>query len=78
MKNCKTRRRILMILAAETAAKTSNFTGFDPFVIIFTILIALGLYRIIRSPRRTPFAIAFASVSLLVFLFMDVVMISGW
>ncbi|KIL41517.1 hypothetical protein SD70_06480 [Gordoniibacillus kamchatkensis] len=67
-----------MILAAEAAANTSNFTGFDPFVIVFTILIALGLYRIIRSPRRNPFAIAFASVSLLVFLFMDAVMISGW
>jgi hypothetical protein len=67
-----------MILAAEEAASTSNFTGFDPFVIIFTILIAIGLFRIIRSPRRNPFAIAFASVSLLVFLIMDVVMISGW
>lgn len=67
-----------MILAAETAAKTSNFTGFDPFVIILTILIAAGLFRIVRSPKRNPFAIAFASVSLLVFLFMDAVMISGW
>jgi hypothetical protein len=67
-----------MILAAEAAEKTSNFTGFDPFVLILTVLIAFGLYRIIRSPKRSPFAIAFASVSLFVFLFMDVVMISGW
>lgn len=67
-----------MLLAAEEAAKTSNFTGFDPFVIIFTILIALGLFRIIRSPRRNPFAVAFASVSLLVFLVLDVIMVKGW
>jgi multisubunit Na+/H+ antiporter MnhC subunit len=67
-----------MILAAEGAAKTSTFSGFDPFVLIITLLIAIGVFRLFRAEKKNPFAIAFGLVSLAVFVFMDVVMISGW
>ncbi|GKS14806.1 MULTISPECIES: DUF2759 family protein [Paenibacillus] len=66
------------MLFAEEAAQASSFSGFDPFVIIFTILIAIGLVRLFAAKRKNVFAIAFALVSLAVFLFMDVVMIKGW
>jgi len=62
---------------AEEAAK-SAFTWFDPFVLIFTVLIAIGLVRLMMAPRKNKLAIGFAGVSLLVFLFMDFVMIKGW
>ncbi|MFC0211067.1 hypothetical protein ACFFK0_01170 [Paenibacillus chartarius] len=68
----------MFLAAEEAAAPTSLFNTFDLFMIAWTILIALGLYRILRSPKRNPFAIAFAGVSLLVFMFMDVIMIQGW
>jgi multisubunit Na+/H+ antiporter MnhC subunit len=67
-----------MILAAEGAAKTSTFSGFDPFVLIITLLIAIGVFRLFRAEKKNLFAIAFGLVSLAVFVFMDVVMISGW
>lgn len=67
-----------MFLAEEAAATASKFTGFDPFVILFTIVIAIGLMRLLAAPKKNPFAIGFAVVSLLVFLVMDVVMIMGW
>ncbi|EGL13626.1 MULTISPECIES: DUF2759 family protein [Paenibacillus] len=66
------------MLFAEEAAQASSFSGFDPFVIIFTILIAIGLVRLFAAKRKNVFAIAFALVSLAVFLFMDFVMIKGW
>lgn len=67
-----------MFLAEEAAATASKFTGFDPFVILFTIVIAIGLMRLFAAPKKNPFAIGFTIVSLLVFLTMDVVMIMGW
>jgi arginine exporter protein ArgO len=68
-----------MYLAAEAAAQTaSNFSGFDPFVILFTIIIAIGAVRLLGAPKKNHFAIGFASVSLLVFLIMDAVMVMHW
>lgn len=65
------------MLLAETAA--SNFQPFDVFMIIFTLLIAAGLIRLLMErPRKNRFAIGFAAVALLVFLYTDYVMISGW
>ncbi|MVP01581.1 DUF2759 family protein [Paenibacillus sp. N10] len=63
---------------AEEAEQASTFSGFDPFVIIFTILIAIGLFRLFKAPQKNVFAIGFAIVSLAVFLFIDVIMIKGW
>lgn len=63
---------------AETES-TSTFTPFDVFMIIFTVIIAAGLIRLLmQRPRKNLLAIGFAAVSLLVFLAADYKMISGW
>jgi len=68
-----------MLFAEEAAAATtSTFTWFDPFVLVFTLLIAIGFIRLLIAPRKNKFAIAFSFVALLVFGFMDIVMVSGW
>jgi len=65
-----------MFLAA--AAEKSQFTSFDPFVLIITLIIAIAVVRLLMAPKKNLFAIGFAVVSLLVFLVMDVKMIQGW
>jgi hypothetical protein len=67
-----------MYLAAEAAQATSHFAGFDVFVILFTIVIAIGVARLLSAPKRNMFAIGFGAVSLIVFLFMDVIMVLSW
>jgi hypothetical protein len=58
---------------------TSTFTPFDIFMVIFTVLLAVGLIRLVsQRPRKNLFAIGFATVSLLVFLVADAKMVSGW
>jgi hypothetical protein len=68
------------MLFAEEAAKatTSTYSGFDPFIIIFTIIIAAGLIRLFRARKKNLFAIGFSAVALIVFLIMDVIAIKGW
>jgi hypothetical protein len=66
-----------MFLAQE-AAKTINFTGFDIFVILFTLIIGIGLFRLLKQPVKNPFAIGFAAVCFIVFLLMDVLMVMNW
>lgn len=66
------------MLFAEEAATTSTFSGFDPFVLLFTVVIAIGFIRLMMSPKKNLFAIGFSFVALIVFAFMDYVMISGW
>ncbi|GIP35640.1 hypothetical protein [Paenibacillus sp. J2TS4] len=64
---------------AEAAAQsTSTFSFFDIFVLIITVIIAIGFVRLVTAPRKNLFAIGFGFVSLAVFLFMDFVMIKGW
>lgn len=63
---------------AEEAAEKGAFTWFDPFVLVITLVIAIGFIRLLRAPKKNPFAIAFTFVALAVFAFMDFVMISGW
>ncbi|WP_281882946.1 hypothetical protein [Paenibacillus sp. YYML68] len=67
-----------MFLAEEAAKSASAFTWFDPFVILFTIVIAIGVFRQLAAPKKNYFAIGFGIVALLVFMFMDVIMIKGW
>lgn len=63
---------------AETES-TSTYTPFDVFMLIFTVLIAVGLVRLLlQRPRKNIFAIGFGTVCLLVFLLADYKMISGW
>lgn len=66
-----------MLLAEETAA-ASNFHTFDLFIILFTIIIAVAVLRQLAAPVKNKFALGFASVSLLVFLVVDVMMVKGW
>jgi hypothetical protein len=63
---------------AEEAVKASNFNGFDVFVILFTILIAIGVIRLLGAPKKNPFAIGFGLVSLATFVLMTVVMVMHW
>jgi len=66
-----------MLTAAE-AASGSTFTYFDIFMLAITLVILIGLVRLVINPRKNYFAIGFAFVSFAVFVFMDVVMIKGW
>jgi hypothetical protein len=68
-----------MFLAAKTTEAASAFQNFDIFMVIFTILIAAGLVRLmLQRPRKNVFAIGFGTVALLVFLLADYKMVSGW
>lgn len=69
-----------MLFAEEAAAtaSTSTYTSFDIYVLIFTVLIAIAVVRQLINPKRNLFALGFATVALVVFAFMDVVMIKGW
>jgi len=69
-----------MLLEDNAAAgSTSLFTPFDVFMIIFTLLIAIGLFRLITAKdRKNLFAIGFALVALVIFVVADVKMVSGW
>ncbi|GIP19146.1 hypothetical protein J40TS1_47880 [Paenibacillus montaniterrae] len=53
-------------------------TGIDPFdwfMLAFTVIIAIGFVRLVTQKEKNKFAIGFAGVSLLLFLFIDFVMI---
>lgn len=68
-----------MFLTEQTEEVVSTFAGFDIFMVLFTILIAIGLVRLLlQRPRKNLFAIGFAAVALIIFLVADVKMISGW
>ncbi|MCM3628137.1 hypothetical protein M3194_12250 [Paenibacillus glycanilyticus] len=66
-----------MFLAAEEAAQsTSNINTFDWFMLAFTILILIGFVRLLKArPKKNVFAIGFTAVSLLLFLYIDFIMI---
>ncbi|GLI10139.1 hypothetical protein YDYSG_61720 [Paenibacillus tyrfis] len=68
-----------MFLAEEAAkATTSTFSGFDIFVILFTLVIAIGVIRLLGAKKKNPFAIGFGLVSLAVFVTLSAVMVMGW
>ncbi|KEQ25312.1 hypothetical protein [Paenibacillus tyrfis] len=67
-----------MFLAEEAAKSTSTFSGFDIFVVLFTVVIAIGLIRLLGAKKKNPFAIGFGLVSLAVFVTLSAVMVMGW
>jgi hypothetical protein len=80
---------MLIAAAAVTPAPAPMATGtfhlfgitfdfFDLFVIAFTILIAIGVFRSLKAEQKNMVAIGFGGVSLLVFLIMDFIMIKNW
>jgi hypothetical protein len=77
------------MLLAENAVAQKMATGtfdlfgitfdiFDLFVIAFTILIAIGVFRSLKAEQKNLVAIGFGGVSLLVFVIMDIIMVSNW
>ena len=68
-----------MYLTEQVEEATSTFQGFDVFMVLFTILIVIGLVRLLlQRPRKNRFAIGFAVVALIIFVVADVKMVSGW
>lgn len=67
-----------MLLAEAVVEEASKFQTFDVFMILFTILIFVGVIRLLKAPQKNKFAIGFAVVSLLVFLISDYAMIKHW
>ena len=55
-----------------------NFQFFDIFVILFSLIIAIGVVRSLFAPEKNLFAIGFGGVALLVFLFLDVLVVANW
>ncbi|MFD1178819.1 hypothetical protein ACFQ3W_21310 [Paenibacillus puldeungensis] len=67
---------MLLAAAGETATK---FNSFDIFMILFTVIIFIGVVRLlVERPKKNLFAIGFGIISLLVFLASDAVMIKSW
>lgn len=68
-----------MFLAAAAGETTSTFNGFDIFILLFTVILVVALFRLIKvRPKKNLFAIGFTFVSLLVFLATDYAMINAW
>ncbi|MBU5673855.1 DUF2759 family protein [Paenibacillus brevis] len=66
-----------MLLAAPGEV-TTTFNGFDIFMILFTIVILIGVLRLLKEPKKNLFAIGFGLFSLLIFLASDAVMVMAW
>ncbi|RAP73907.1 hypothetical protein [Paenibacillus montanisoli] len=65
-----------MFLAENATATISKFDPFDIMMLLFTIVIFIGLVRLLMArPKKNMFAIGFATVAFLVFLFANYVMI---
>jgi hypothetical protein len=65
---------------ASKAAETSvnSFDPFDIFMIVFTLIIAWGVVRSFKARPQNKFALGFGVVALVVFLFMDAIMVLHW
>lgn len=61
----------------EEAVKQA-FQYWDLFMFAFTILIAWGLYRLLKYDRDNKVGIGFSAVALLLFLFLDVMVVANW
>ncbi|GIO88509.1 hypothetical protein J25TS5_54410 [Paenibacillus faecis] len=67
------------MLLAAAGEVTTTFNGFDIFMILFTIVILIGVVRLLRErPKKNLFAIGFGIFSLLIFLASDAIMIKSW
>jgi hypothetical protein len=69
----------MFLAETVTEAVESTYSHFDIFMIVFTILIAIGLVRLLmQRPRKNMLAIGFSTVALLIFLAADYKMVTGW
>jgi len=68
-----------MFLAQEAAAESAGkFSFFDLFMFAFTILIAIGVARLLKAEKKNKFAIGFGTLCLLAFLFIDFLVVLTW
>jgi hypothetical protein len=68
-----------MFLAEAAAAEsTKSFAFFDLFMVVFTIIIAIGVYRLAKEKKKNLFALGFATTCLLTFLAVDFLMVLSW
>ncbi|QHW32633.1 hypothetical protein GZH47_18630 [Paenibacillus rhizovicinus] len=65
-----------MFLAETASTGLAKFDPMDIMMLLFTIVIFIGWIRLLTAkPKKDLFAIGFTTVSLLVFLFANYVMI---
>jgi hypothetical protein len=71
-----------MYLAAANGEAAGTFAQafqlWDLFMFGFTILIAWGFIRLLRNDRTNKLGIGFSAVALLLFLFLDVLVVANW
>lgn len=69
-----------MQFLAEAVAEesTKSFAIFDLFMVVFTIIIAVGVFRLAKAEKKNLFALGFATVCLLTFLVVDFLMVLSW
>lgn len=68
-----------MFLAEEAAAQAAGtFSFFDLFMIAFTVLIAIGVYRLAKQEQKNKFALGFGTLCLLAFLGIDFLVVLSW
>lgn len=70
-----------MFLAANTETASTFAQAFqlwDLFMFAFTILIAWGFFRLLKNDRDNKVGIGFSAVALLLFLFLDVMVVANW
>lgn len=67
-----------MFLAEEVAESGTRFFMFDIFMVLFTIVIAFGVFRLLKQPKRNLFALGFAGTCLVIFLAADALMVWNW
>lgn len=65
-----------MFLAEEAVEATKGYEPFDYFMLVLTVIIAIGFVRLLMArPRKNVFAIGFTAVTLGLFLFIDYLML---
>lgn len=68
-----------MWLLAEPGETTTTYNGFDIFMLLFTLIIFIGVVRLLMErPKKNLFAIGFGMLCLVIFLVSDVIMIKAW
>lgn len=54
------------------------FQTFDLFMIAFTVVIGIGVIRLVRSPHKNKFSLALSTIFFLLFVMVDALMIMNW
>lgn len=67
-----------MFLAEADKATAGTFAFFDLFMLVFTAIIAISLFRLSKAKQKNKFALGFTSIALLVFLAVDGLMVLSW